>query len=187
MRSIRRLTRTLGPAAVLALGLLALPEGPGAPAPAAAFTEASCSGDGPIVPTRIAAGGVLTIFGSYTDWADPGTVIATFRGPGGRTRTATAGNSADGTYLIDERFSAADAGAWTATVTLSETAGSVTCTDRFRVALATPSTDTAPGTADPGPGAAGAAPVLAALAGLLGAWLALRRTRSARDGRGPRG
>ena len=165
-------TRTVTAAAVASISTVAaLATLLATPPPAAAFTAASCSGDGPVVETRIAAGGTLTIFGSYTDWADPGTVVATFRGPGGRTRAATAGNGPDGTYLIDERFGAAELGTWTVTVTLSETAGSVVCTDRFTVALATPPTDTLP-TPEPKP--------WLALVALLGGLLGLRRSRGRR-------
>lgn len=147
--------------------------------PVSAFSEVTCSGDGPIEEARVAVGGVAQVWGSYTDWADPGTVTAVFEGPGSRRREAIAGNSADGTYWILERFTAADVGPWTATVTFSETAGDVVCTDAFVVVGATPDTATEPSrsTVDP---AAGHLPVaLVGLTVLIAIGLALLPRRHA--------
>jgi hypothetical protein len=91
-------------------------------------------------------GEVVDIYGSYLDYANPGTVTLTFLRPSdGATREFTAANVADGSWFWNTTFdSAADAGHWNVTVVVDQDGGHDVCTDSFivRASSSPPPTDT---------------------------------------------
>jgi hypothetical protein len=100
-------------------------------------------------------GETLSFFGSYTDFADPGTVTIVFTRPAdGLTRRFTAFNNPDGAWLRDVTFTRrSDVGSWRVRVTEAQTSGTTVCDDRFtlvagstpgRPTITPPPTDTAP-------------------------------------------
>ncbi len=121
--------RTLRVAALvlpLAAALLALP----------AVTDAgTCPADatGVLEKATYRLGDRLDFYGIYTDFADPGTVTITFTRPAdGATRTFTAGNVADGSWMQTVVFSSrADLGTWRVHVDVVQTSGTSACDDRF--------------------------------------------------------
>jgi hypothetical protein len=103
-------------------------------------------------------GELIDFFGTYHDFADPGTVTITFVRPAdGAKREYTANNSPDGSWYL--RFtldSGRDIGHWTVTAIVDQTGAHDTCTDRvtIRSAFGMPGTATAePATDRPGDGA----------------------------------
>ena len=135
-----------------------------------------------VTPAVVAPGANVSIQGEYTDWAKPGTVTATFTGPGGLTRTLTAINRPDGTYDVTTTFDRSQIGRWDVLMTIVESAGRNACRATFRVAgTALPGTATSvggpqqpdaalPGTATSATASrpSGQAPTAVALVALLG-------------------
>lgn len=140
-------------------------------------------------PRSVGVGEQLTVTGIYTDWSNPGSVTATFEGPGGRRLTRESSNLPDGTYLIDVTFGPSEAGHWTVQMSVSETAGSTTCRAAFDVLpAAVPSTRASlPSTSAVPSHVASQSPimpaaVLASFASFGLAEIALRRRRASRRG-----
>jgi hypothetical protein len=109
---------------------------------------------GVLEKTRYRVGERLDFYGTYHDFADPGTVTITFTRPSdGATREFIAGNIADGSWMQTVRFpSNRDIGAWRVHVVVEQTDGRDECDDRFSIVPATapgpiptpPNTSTAP-------------------------------------------
>lgn len=85
--------------------------------------------------TSYRVGERLDFYGTFTDFGDPGTVTITFTKSGsGATRTFTAFNIADGSWMRDVTFtSRSDAGVWRVRVVVDQTSGTNTCNDSFRL------------------------------------------------------
>lgn len=102
-----------------------------------AASAGTCPTDpsGVLEKTSYRVGERLDFYGTFTDFADPGTVTITFTKSGsGATRTFTAFNIADGSWMRDVTFrSRADAGAWRVQVVVDQTSGTNTCNDSFRL------------------------------------------------------
>jgi hypothetical protein len=122
-------------------------------------------------------GELIDFYGTYHDFADPGTVTISWeRTTDGATREYTAANSPDGSwYLRLTLDSPQDVGRWTVTVVVSQTDALDTCTDSVTIGLAAmPRT----ATEDPPDDASEAPWTVPLLAGLIAGWLALRRRQS---------
>ncbi len=150
--------------------------------PASAESCPNQDATGPIARTTYALNEGIEFWGNYTDFADPGTVTITFTRPAdGATQTFTAFNLPDGAWLRTVTFtSRQDVGTWDVTLTLAETARTVTCADRVRITgpaagrtpapgLTMPPTSTidAPVTGDTAPAPPAAALATIALAAAL--------------------
>lgn len=173
----------------LLLGALLLP----ALAPSAALAG-TCPALAPGVVDRDSyrLGQLVDFYGTYHDFADPGTVTIEFeRLADGEVRTYNAFNSPDGSWDLRLTFdSAADIGRWNVTVVVSQTDGLETCTDRVTIRSRTTAPDTA--TVDlPLEPAARLPHAMLALAGLASLLLVVRRASGARrqttTGRSPDG
>ena len=125
-------------------------------------------------------GELIDFFGTYHDFADPGTVTITFeRFSDGAKREYTANNSPDGSWYL--RFTldtVDDVGRWKVTAIVDQTGAHDTCADRvtIRSAVGVPATSTAD-SARVSPGGEDwplAAPLFGAVAGLA----LLRRRQS---------
>jgi hypothetical protein len=128
-------------------------------------------------------GELIDFFGSYHDFADPGTVTITFERPAdGAMREYTANNSPDGSWYL--RFtldSAGDVGRWRVTASVDQTGAHDVCTDQvtIRPAIGMPGTATLDPAADrPGDGDWMPAVLLLGTAAGMGT---LRRRRSSRS------
>lgn len=158
--------------AVFALATLAVP-------PAVNAAGPSCpdlfSAHG-LSPRSVQVGEQLTVTGTYTDWASPGTVSATFHGPAGVPRVEHAANLPDGTYTIDVTFGPSDVGSWTVDMQVDEVAGTTACEAAFDVvagALPNTAAELASNGSAPSSGAPVGAVVTLAAAALLAASIAL--------------
>ena len=80
-------------------------------------------------------GEVMDFFGTYHDFADPGTVTITFeRVTDGAIREYTAFNSPDGSwYLMHKLEDPADVGRWSVTVVVTQTDAIDTCSDTVTI------------------------------------------------------
>jgi len=97
-------------------------------------------------------GELIDFFGTYHDFADPGTVTITFERSDGATREYTANNSPDGSWYLRFTLGSADIGRWTVTAIVDQTGAHDVCTDRvtIRSAIGMPSTATGNPAAGPG-------------------------------------
>jgi hypothetical protein len=124
-------------------------------------------------------GELLDFYGTYHDFADPGTVTIDFvRASDGATRNFTAANSPDGSWYLRFTFeSTDDIGTWDVTVVVEQTGALDTCTDRVTIRGRTGIPNTATAMAEPASsgGSPFAPPVLPTIAGLVVGLLALRR------------
>jgi len=127
-------------------------------------------------------GQMVEFFGTYHDFADPGTVTITFeRTADGTIREFTAYNMPDGAWIYQLTFDAVYIGQWDVTVVVDQTSAIDTCHDRVTIASASSLPNTA--AVEDRPAAGGHAPLIVALPGLLGALIVLRR----RGARAPAG
>jgi hypothetical protein len=115
-----------------------------------------------LTKTTYYLGEPIGFFGSYDDFADPGTVTIVLTRPAdGLTRTYTAFNNPDGAWLRDITFTSRSfLGSWRARVTVDQTSGTDVCDDRFVLAargtqLTPPPTDTVEATRSTGTAPAG--------------------------------
>ena len=147
------------------------------PAPARAGTCPALDG-GVVDKDAYRLGELIDFYGTYHDFANPGTVTITFeRNTDGAARDYTAQNSPDGSwYLRLTPESSADVGRWNVTVVVSQTDALDTCTDlvTIRSRSSMPNTATVEAAAEP---SAGAGAVLPAMLGVTAGVLALRRRR----------
>jgi len=97
-------------------------------------------------------GQMVEFFGTYHDFADPGTVTITFeRTTDGTIREFTAFNMPDGAWIYQLTFDADFTGRWDVTVVVDQTSALDTCRDRvtIRSASSLPNTATADNAAAP--------------------------------------
>lgn len=115
------------------------------PSPALAGTCPALA-EGVVGKDAYGLGEVIEFFGTYNDFADPGTVTIRFeRTIDGATREFTAFNQPDGAWMYQLAFeSAGDVGRWNVTVVVDQTGDHDTCTDRvtIRTRSALPNTST---------------------------------------------
>jgi hypothetical protein len=125
-------------------------------------------------------GELVDFYGTYHDFADPGTVTIEFkRTTDGATRSFTASNSADGSWYLRLTFdSVADIGRWNVAVVVSQTDGLDSCTDRvtIRGRSSVPDTATTEETLEP---ADTTGTIMLTIVGLVAALLAFRRSAAA--------
>ena len=129
-------------------------------------------------------GQVIDFFGTYHDFADPGTVTIRFdRASDGATRAFTAANSPDGSwYLMLTLESPADVGRWDVTVVVTQTGAVDTCTDRVTIRGRSAVPDTA--TAQEPPESLDAnGPVVLTIVALAAVLIGFRRGTSDRQSR----
>jgi hypothetical protein len=139
------------------------------PAPVAAGTCPALEG-GVVDKASYRLGELIDFYGTYHDFADPGTVSITFeRTTDGAVREYTANNSPDGSWYL--RFtleSSADLGRWVVTAVVDQTGSLDTCRDRVTILPRSglPNTATVDTPAAPGGGGADIPVVLLALGAL---------------------
>jgi hypothetical protein len=146
-----------------------------APATAAAGTCPALDG-GVVERDAYRVGQQVEFYGTYGDFANPGTVSITLeRSSDATTRQLTAFNLPDGEWEYFLTFEAADVGTWSVTVVVDDNGAIDTCTDRFAVRRrsALPNTDAAPAAGAPTDTHPGLLLAIAGLAGFL--VVALRR------------
>jgi len=104
------------------------------PAPALAGTCPALAG-GVVDKDAYRLGELIDFYGTYHDFANPGTVAITFeRTTDSATRDYTAQNSPDGSwYLQLTPESSADVGRWIVTVVVSQADALDTCADRVTI------------------------------------------------------
>jgi hypothetical protein len=121
-------------------------------------------------------GDKVEFFGTYHDFADPGTVTITFeRSLDGDIREFTAFNMPDGAWIYQLTFDSAFAGRWDVTVVVDQTGSIDTCRDRVTVGSIAPLPNTASTVVRPS--AAGDSAAILAILGLIGGLVAFRRGR----------
>lgn len=147
------------------------------PAPALAGTCPALDG-GVVDKDAYRLGELIDFYGTYHDFANPGTVAITFeRTTDGATRDYTAQNSPDGSwYLRLTPESSADVGRWKVTVVVSQTDALDTCTDLVTIRSRSSMPNTS--TVEPAAGSV-ASPglILPALLGFAAGLLAVGRRR----------
>jgi hypothetical protein len=146
------------------------------PAPALAGTCPALEG-GVVDKDAYRLGELIDFYGTYHDFADPGTVTITFeRTTDGATREYTAQNSPDGSwYLRLTLESSVDIGRWDVTVVVSQTDALDTCADQVTIRARSSLPNTATTETPAEPDRHGTGHVLAVL-GLAAALLAARRS-----------
>jgi len=119
-------------ATCIALASVAVIAAAAGAAPVAAFEPTACQTW--IWPGRISVGRNVGLSGSYTDWAEPGSITAAFRGPHGQTKTVEDVVDGSGYWEISVRFGPSETGPWTVLTTFSEPgAQTIRCTGHLVV------------------------------------------------------
>ena len=145
--------------------------------PASALAGNCPAPEGAVVDRqRYRFGDMVEFFGTYHDFADPGTVTINFeRSSDGAIREFTAFNMPDGAWIYHLTFDSAFAGRWDVTVVVDQTGSIDTCRDRVTVGSAAPLPNTASTVVRPS--ATGDSAAILAILGLSGGLVAVRRGR----------
>jgi hypothetical protein len=109
---------------------------------------------GVVEADRYRLGDTIEFFGTFTDFADPGTVTITLeRTTDGEQKTYEAFRLPDGAWMLQLQLDSADfLGSWSVTVVVQQTSGTDACTDEVTITgMAPPNTNTAVPGAQDGP------------------------------------
>jgi hypothetical protein len=133
-----------------------------------------------VEPEVVAVGERIDVHGSFTDWANPGSVTIVATRADGRVHRFDGAPDGDGTWDIHVQFGWQDVGRWRLRLDQFEAAGSEVCIDSVRVRApggGAPDTATAHSVVPPDPQHAGVG-LLAALFGVIALSLIARPRRT---------